>query len=49
LNRVISADAISPQTESLLKRIKAYSFPAGEDAARGIRGIKTTQRGEIKN
>jgi hypothetical protein len=32
----------------LLERLKAYCFPAGEDAARGVRGIKTTQRGEFR-
>jgi len=27
----------------LLERLKAYCFPAGENAVRGVLGIKTTQ------
>jgi len=33
----------------LLERLKAYCFPAGENAVRGVLGIKTTQRGEIRS
>ena len=29
--------------------LKAYSFPGGEPAARGIRGIRAVQRGEIRS
>ncbi len=29
--------------------LKAYSFPGGESAARGIRGIRAIQRGEIRS
>ena len=42
----ICADSL---TESLLERIKRYSFPGGEAAVRGVRGIRTTQRGEIRS
>jgi hypothetical protein len=34
---------------SLVERIKAFSLPAGEPAAGGVRGIKTTQRGELRS
>jgi hypothetical protein len=34
---------------SLVERIKAFSLPAGELAVRGVRGIKTTQRGEFRS
>jgi len=37
------------QTTSPIQRIKAYCFPHGELSARGVRGIKTTQRGEIRS
>ena len=40
---------LSAQARSLLDRIKSYSFPAGEAAIRTIRGIQTTQRGEIRS
>jgi hypothetical protein len=33
---------------SLVERIKEFSLPAGELAVRGMRGIKTTQRGEFR-
>ena len=36
-------------TQLLVEKIKAYSFPSGEDAARRIRAIRTTQRGEIRS
>jgi hypothetical protein len=49
MNTVISANAVRPQTESLLARIKNYSFPGGEDMGRSVRCIKTTQRGEIRS
>ena len=31
-----------------MERLRAYCFPAGEDAARGVLGVKTTQRGEVR-
>src|SRR5690242_6965324 len=37
------------ETTSLISRIRAYCFPHGEFAARGVRGIKTIQRGEIRS
>jgi hypothetical protein len=49
MNAAISADAVRLQTESLLERIKTYSFPGGEASARAGRGIRTTQRGEIRS
>lgn len=36
------------ETSDLMARLKAYCFPGGEEAARAVRGIKTTQRGEIR-
>lgn len=33
---------------ALLARLRAYCFPGGEEAARQVRTIKTTQRGEIR-
>jgi hypothetical protein len=34
---------------SLVERIKRFSLPAGELAVRGVRAIKTTQRGEFRS
>jgi uncharacterized protein DUF6544 len=34
---------------SALGRLIAYCFPGGADAARGVRGIRTKQRGEIRS
>ncbi len=34
---------------SLLARLKAYVFPEGDAAARAVRAIRTTQRGEIRS
>jgi len=34
---------------SLVERIKGFSLPAGELGVRGVRGIKTTQRGEFRS
>jgi hypothetical protein len=34
---------------SLVERIKGFSLPAGELAVRGVRGIKTTQRGQFRS
>jgi hypothetical protein len=35
------------ETKTLLVSLKAFFFPSGEDAARGMRGVKTAQRGEM--
>ena len=35
--------------DSLVARIKAYHLPGGEDLGRGVRGIRATQRGEIRS
>jgi len=35
------------ETQTLLSTLKSFCFPGGEDAARRVRGIKTTQRGEL--
>jgi uncharacterized protein DUF6544 len=37
------------QTTSPIPRIKSYYFPHGELAARGVRAIRATQRGEIRS
>jgi hypothetical protein len=34
---------------SLVERIKGFSLPAGELAVRGVRGTRTTQRGEFRS
>jgi len=33
---------------ALLARLRAFCFPGGEDAARRIRAIRTTEKGEIR-
>jgi hypothetical protein len=33
----------------MIARLTAYLLPGGEAAARGVRGIRTTQRGEIRS
>jgi hypothetical protein len=45
----IGAQELGPATTSLIAALKAYCFPGGEEAARGVRGIRTTQRGEIRS
>jgi hypothetical protein len=35
------------QTPTLLASLKAFCFPGGEDAARQVRGVRITQRGEL--
>ena len=35
-------------SDLLLSRLRAWCFPGGEEAARRVRGIETTQRGEIR-
>jgi len=34
-------------TQTLLASLKAFCLPGGEDAARRVRGVKTTQQGEM--
>jgi hypothetical protein len=36
-------------TAALVALLKAYCFPGGEAAARGVRGIRATQTGEIRS
>jgi len=36
------------ETLKLLARLRAFCFPGGEDAARRIRAIRTTETGEIR-
>jgi len=35
------------ETPALLASLKSFCFPGGEDAARLVRGVKITQRGEL--
>jgi len=35
-------------TELLLARLRTFCFPGGDEAARRVRAIRTTQRGEIR-
>lgn len=41
-------EKVAEGTRALIDRLKAYCFPAGDQAARGVRGIKTIQQGEIR-
>jgi hypothetical protein len=43
-------NSVSPDVDvqSLLACLKEFCFPGGEDAARLVRAIKTTQRGEFR-
>jgi hypothetical protein len=36
------------ETQTLLASLQAFCFPDGEDAARPVLGVKTTQRGELR-
>ena len=38
---------VDDETKTLLDSLKAFCFPGGEDAARRVRGVKTTERGEM--
>ena len=38
---------LEDETQTLLNSLKAFCFPGGQDAARRVRGVKTTQRGEM--
>lgn len=40
---------LSRETATLIADLKAFCLPGGEDAARGVRGIRATQRGEIRS
>lgn len=37
------------ETATLLASLKAFCFPGGEEAGRGCRSVKTTQRGEFRS
>ena len=36
------------ETQALLARLRTFCFPGGEDAARRVRGVKTSQRGDFR-
>jgi hypothetical protein len=36
------------ELEAVLKRLRDYWFPGGEEAGRSIRGLRDTQRGELR-
>lgn len=38
----------SGQTRTLLARLRAFCFPAGEDSGRRVLAIRTTERGEMR-
>jgi hypothetical protein len=38
---------LDDETQTVLDLLKAFCFPWGQDAARQVRGVKTTQRGEM--
>jgi hypothetical protein len=42
-------NALLTETPTALAQLTAYCFPGGEAAARGVRGIRTLQRGEIRS
>ena len=50
-NRGMSPTATqeSVSTVTVMAALKGYCFPGGESAARGIRGIRAVQRGEIRS
>ena len=37
------------ESQALIASLKAFCLPGGEEAVRGVRGIQTTQRGEIRS
>ncbi len=37
------------RAQELLGRLRQYCLPGGDDAARAIRGVRTTQRGQIRS
>ncbi len=37
------------ETGALLARLRAYCFPGGEEAARQVQAVKTTQRGQFRS
>ena len=41
-------EELDGETRGLLARLRAFCFPGGEEAARRVRAIRTTQRGEIR-
>jgi hypothetical protein len=42
------SESRSSQTLALLARLRAFCFPGGEDAARRIRAVRTTEKGEMR-
>ena len=42
------ADESATEAQSLLALLRAFCFPGGEAAARLIRGVRTTQRGQFR-
>ncbi len=38
----------SALTQTLLRKLKSFCFPHGEDAGRTVRGLKSSQRGQIR-
>ncbi len=42
------AESVAITEESSLVRLRSFCFPGGEEAARRIRVVRTTQRGEIR-
>jgi len=45
---LIDNESQASQTPTLLARLRAFCFPGGEDAARRVRGVRTTEKGEIR-
>jgi hypothetical protein len=41
-------ETANPDTETLLSRLRAFCLPGGEEAARQVRSIRITQRGEMR-
>src|ERR1700733_4222577 len=39
----------SGETLTLLTRLRAFCFPRGEEFVRRVRGVRTTQRGEMRS
>ena len=45
---LIGKEGQTGETLALLGRMRAFCFPGGEDAARRIRAIRTTEKGEMR-
>ena len=39
---------VAAETHALLTRLRAFCFPGGEDRARLVSSIRTTERGEMR-